>query len=311
MPLHSIVAEKTLLVIAGPTAVGKTAVALGVAEQLETSIISADSRQCYREMRIGTAVPSAEDLARVPHYFIGSHSVHNPVTAAGFEALALAWLAEIFETRDAAVVCGGTGLYIRALCEGLDEMPPVPKETTDAVQAAYNAGGMPWLQAAVEAEDPHFFAHGERENPARMTRALSFVRATGQSILHYRSGAKKARPFRIVKIGLEVPRESLYARINARVDSMMRAGLLKEARSLYSLRHLPPLQTVGYAELFEHFDGKISLAGAVEKIKQHTRNYAKRQMTWFKKDAEVRWMDAEESATRAFILGAVSAAANA
>lgn len=286
---------KTLLVIAGPTAVGKTAVAIEVAERFDTSIVSADSRQCYREMSIGTAKPSAEELARVKHYFVDEFSVQEEVTAARFEKLALGYLNEIFSRADVAVCCGGTGLYIRALCEGLDEMPRVDSVIARAVEEGYKIGGIAWLQARVREEDPRFFAEGEAQNPARLIRALSFVRATGESILAYHSRAKKLRPFRIVKMGLELPRLVLYQRINRRVDAMMAAGLLDEARGLYSLRHLRPLQTVGYAELFAHFDGELSLEDAVGKIKQHTRNYAKRQMTWFKKDGEVQWVDAADA----------------
>lgn len=283
---------KTLLVIAGPTAVGKTAVAIDVVERLGTSIISADSRQCYREMSIGTAKPSAEELARVKHYFVDEFSVKEEVTAARFESLALGYLDEIFSRAEVAVCCGGTGLYIRALCEGLDEMPRVDAAIERAIEEGYKTGGTAWLQARVQEEDPRFFAEGEWQNPARLMRALSFVRATGKSILQFHSGGKKERSFRIIKVGLEFPRAVLYERINKRVDAMMTAGLAEEARSLYPLRHLRPLQTVGYAELFEHFDGKFSLEEAAEKIKQHTRNYAKRQMTWFRKEEGMVWVDA-------------------
>lgn len=287
---------KTLLVVAGPTAVGKTAVAVEVAERFGTAIISADSRQCYREMSIGTAKPSGGELARVKHYFVDAFSVQEEVTAARFESLALGYLDEIFAQSDVAVCCGGTGLYIRALCEGLDEMPRVDTTIERTVEEGYNTAGIAWLQACIEEEDPRFFIEGETQNPARLIRALSFVRATGQSILFFHRGEKKLRPFRIVKIGLELPRPNLYDRINRRVDMMMAAGLLAETRGLYPLRRLRPLQTVGYAELFDHFDGKLSLDEAVYKIKQHTRNYAKRQITWFRKDEEIIWMDMTHAA---------------
>jgi tRNA dimethylallyltransferase len=283
---------KTLLVIAGPTAVGKTAISIDVAEQLNTAIISADSRQCYREMSIGTAKPSVEELARVSHYFVGEFSVREEISAARFERLALSYLDEIFARSDTAICCGGTGLYIRALCEGLDQMPTVDAVVVQAVEEGRRTGGTAWLQARVKEEDPRFFAEGERENPARLQRALEFIRTTGQSILTYQSGIKKERPFRIVKARLELPRTVLYDRINRRVDDMIEAGLPEEVRSLLPLRHLRPLQTVGYAELFEHFDGRMTLEEAVEKIKQHTRNYAKRQMTWFRKEDTMAGIDA-------------------
>lgn len=285
----------TLIVIAGPTASGKTAVALELAKRLHTSIISADSRQCYQGMAIGSAQPSIEEQAAVKHYFINQFPVTEVQTAASFERLALGWLEEIFAQRNTAIVCGGTGLYIRALCEGLDPMPDVDAATIAEVEAAYKSNGLDWLQDALRREDPRFAAEStEWQNPARLLRALSFKRATGQSILDYRSGEKKPRPFRIIKYALDIPREELYARINTRTQLMMEAGLLEEARAMLPYRHLPPLQTVGYAELFDYFDGKCSLEHAVDKIAQHTRNYAKRQITWFKKDADMQWLSAKD-----------------
>lgn len=284
----------TLIVIAGPTASGKTALSIELAKRLQTSIISADSRQCYQGMAIGTAQPSAEELAVVKHYFINQFPATEVQTAASFEKLALGWLEEIFAERDTAIVCGGTGLYIRALCEGLDEMPEVDPSIISLTDAAYKEKGLEWLQESLRKEDPEFAASSaEWENPARLLRALSFKRATGKSILDFRSGKKKERPFRIIKYALDLPREVLYARINERTKQMMEAGLLDEVRALLPYRHLPPLQTVGYAELFDYLDGKCSLEFAVEKIAQHTRNYAKRQITWFKKDPEMQWLRPE------------------
>lgn len=285
--------NKTVYIICGPTAVGKTAIAIGLAQYLNTAIISADSRQCYKEMTIGTAKPAADELQAVKHYFINSHSVVNNLTAADYETLALGYLNEIFAAADTAVVCGGTGLYIKALCEGLDEMPAVNDALAAEVQQQYDAHGITWLQQTVREEDPAFFAIGEVQNPARLLRALTFKRSTGESITSFRKGAAKQRDFNMVKIGLELPREELYNRINHRVDMMMAAGLLDEVKELYPLRKLKNLQTVGYAELFDFIDGQCTLAEAVEKIKQNTRHYAKRQMTWFKKDKEVRWLDAD------------------
>jgi len=245
-------------------------------------------------MTIGTAKPSTEELERVKHYFIDTFSVTEHVTAATFETLALSYLDEIFQSGDTAVVCGGTGLYIKALTEGLDQMPSVDETIENAVNEDYKARGLEWLQQAVRAEDPRFFQAGEVQNPARMLRALSFVRSTGKSILDYRSGNKKVRPFRMIKVALELPRELLYARINTRVEQMMAHGLLDEVRSLAHLQHLKNLQTVGYTELFDHMEGKYDLPAAVEKIAQHTRNYAKRQLTWFRKDEEYVWLRSDD-----------------
>ena len=281
-----------MYVIAGPTAVGKTAIAIALAQQLGTEIISADSRQCYRGMTIGTAKPTPAELASVPHHFIDNLDITTHFTAADYEMFALAAISKIFEMHDAAIVCGGTGLYIRALCSGLDEMPAVATAVVEETEALYEKFGIGWLQQAVASEDPQYYATGEIHNPARMLRALSFIRATGRSITTFRSGAGKPRPFRIIKVALDLPREILYQRINTRVDQMMRNGLLEEVKALLPRRHLKNLNTVGYAELFEYLDGNCTLQEAVEKIKQHTRNYAKRQLTWFRKDNEFTWLDA-------------------
>ena len=279
-------------VICGPTAVGKTAIAIALAKHLRTSIVSADSRQCYTEMSIGTAKPSPEELAEVKHYFINEFPVTESLSAADYEKLALGYLDEIFKTSGTAVVCGGTGLYLKALCEGLDEMPEADEEMSAEIIEQYKLGGMEWLREAVENEDPAFYESSESENPARLIRALIFKRSTGESILEYRTGEKKPRHFQIVKIGIELPREKLCERINKRVDIMMEQGLLDEAKGLYPHKHLKNLQTVGYVELFDYLDGKYSLQEAIAKIKQHTRNYAKRQLTWFRKDQEVKWLNA-------------------
>jgi tRNA dimethylallyltransferase len=287
--------NKTLYVIAGPTASGKTAAAIALAQRLATEIVSADSRQCYREMTVGTAKPSAAELATVRHHFIDEFPVDRALTAADYETIALGYLEHIFATHDTAVLCGGTGLYIQALCHGLDKMPETDPEIVAAVEQGYAAGGVLWLQQELAIADPEFFATGEIQNPARMIRALSFVRTTGTSIMQYRTRSKKQRGFRIVKAGLELPRALLYQRINDRVDQMMAQRLEAEVRALIPFRHLKNLQTVGYAELFAYIDGTCTLAEAVDKIKQHTRNYAKRQMTWFKKDEEMIWFDAGDA----------------
>ncbi len=285
---------KTAYIIAGPTAVGKTAIAIALAKRLGTEIVSADSRQCYREMSVGTAKPTVEELAAVKHHFIDTHSVSTALDAADYETLALGYLQDIFATHDAAVVCGGTGLYIKALCEGLDTMPAVRDEVVRDVNNEYETRGLQWLQHAVMEEDPDFYKEGEIKNPARLLRALIFKRSVGESIVNYRTGEKKKRDFRIVKVGLELSREVLYQHINTRVDKMMEDGLLDEVRNLYSLRSLKNLQTVGYSELFEHIEGLYTLQEAVDKIKQNTRHYAKRQMTWFRKDKEMHWLQADD-----------------
>lgn len=285
---------KTLVVIAGPTAVGKTDIAIRLAQALQTAIISADSRQCYQGMAIGTAQPTVAQRQLVPHYFVDSFPVTQELTAADFEGLALGYLNEIFKERDTAIACGGTGLYLKALTEGLDDMPAADSAINAAVQEAYSEQGLSWLQQQVAEEDPLFYEQGEQQNPARLLRALIFKRSTGQSILQFRTGIRKERPFRILKLGLELPREVLYDRINRRVDEMMAAGFPEEARQLFPRRHLKNLQTVGYTELFDYLEGKISLDAATTLIRQHTRNYAKRQMTWFRKDSELTWFRADD-----------------
>lgn len=286
---------KTIFIITGPTAVGKTALSIQLARHFNTEIISADSRQCYRELNIGVAKPSEAELGSVKHYFINSHSVHDSVNAAAFEQLSLQWANEIFSRHDVAVMVGGTGLYIQAFCKGLDDIPAVsPGIRSDIIQQ-YNEHGLQWLQQKITELDPLFAASGETTNPQRMMRALEVVISTGRSILSFHAADAQPRPFKIVKIGLDMPRPQLYERINERVDKMMEEGLLEEAKELFPYRHLNALQTVGYTELFEHLDEKISLENAVELIKQHTRNYAKRQLTWFRRDEEIIWVTPEKT----------------
>ncbi|MCG2615700.1 tRNA (adenosine(37)-N6)-dimethylallyltransferase MiaA [Terrimonas sp. NA20] len=281
--------KKTVIVVAGPTAVGKTAVAIDLALAFDTSIISADSRQCFRELSIGVARPSEEELRQVHHDFIASHSITEEITAASFEQYSLQKASDIFLTKDIAVLAGGTGLYIKAFCEGLDEVPAVPVEVRARITAQYEAKGMEWLQEQLREKDPAYFEKGEMKNPQRMMRALEVVETTGRSVIDFRTGRSAIRDFNIIKIGLELPREFLYQRINARVDDMIAAGLIEEVESLLPFRSLNALQTVGYAELFASFDNTITLERAIELIKQNTRRYSKRQMTWFKKDPAFTW----------------------
>ncbi len=281
--------KKTVIVVAGPTAVGKTAVAIQLAKHFGTSIISADSRQCYKELNIGVARPSVQELEAVHHYFIASHSIRDEITAAGFEHYALEKTTELFQQHNTVIMVGGTGLYIKAFCEGLDSIPAVDPSVREQIISNYNSKGITWLQEQVQQKDPLFYAHGEIQNPQRMMRALEVVESTGQSVLSFRKGKKAQRDFHIIKIGLELPKEELQQRIHTRVDQMMQAGQLEEVKGLVPYKQLNALQTVGYKELFEYLEEKISLEKAVEQIKTNTRHYAKRQMTWFKKDEEIKW----------------------
>lgn len=288
--------QKTCIVIVGPTAVGKTALAIRVAEYFNTAIISADSRQCYREMTIGVAKPSVEELARVQHYFINSHSIQEEVNAVVFEQYALQAVNQIYAGHEVAVMTGGTGLYVKAFCEGLDDIPPVSLAVRDRITEQYQQQGLSWLQQQVAAHDPLYYSTGEVQNPQRLIRALEVKLATGQSIRSYQQGKKVERGFRIVKIGLELPKEELHRNINQRVDIMMQHGLLEEVRSLLPWRHLNALQTVGYNELFDYLDEKSTLEEAVAAIKTNTRQYAKRQMTWFRKSIDVQWFSPRNEA---------------
>lgn len=293
--------KKTVIVIAGPTAVGKTAVAIAVAKHFNTEIISADSRQCYKELNIGVARPSVDELKMVPHYFIASHSIHEKVNAAAFEKYALEKAAMIFEQHDVLVMVGGTGLYLKAFMEGLDDIPEVPTEVHDRVVEEYTKNGMTWLQQQVEKFDPLFFDIGETKNPQRLMRALEVFRATGKSIISFRKGEKTWRDFDVIKIALEIPKQQLHENINHRVDGMMEHGLAEEVRTLLPYQQLNALQTVGYKELFGHFNGQLSIAEAVELIKKNTRHYAKRQLTWFRKDKEYYWMNPVPGAVISYI----------
>ena len=284
--------QPTVIIIVGPTAVGKTALAIEVANHFNTSIISADSRQCYQELSIGVAKPTATELAAAKHYFIGTHSINEEVNAGVFEKYALDAAAQIFKTNTVAVMVGGTGLYIKSFCEGIDAMPSIDPALRNSIIADYEKMGLAWLQEQVANSDPEYFAQThEKNNPQRLMRALEMVLATGKSITHFQSAQKITRPFNIVKIGLFLPREILNARINSRVDAMMKEGLLQEVSNLLPSAHVNALQTVGYQEIFAQLRGEITLEDAVAQIKQHTRQYAKRQMTWFKKDAAVNWLE--------------------
>lgn len=274
--------NKQCIIIAGPTAAGKTAEAIRLALSLDTEIISADSRQCYRELKIGVARPTAEELATVPHHFIANHSIEENITAAVFEEEALACLEEIFKKHDHAIVCGGTGLYIKALVEGLDEIPQVPAEIRKKIRENMDQGGIKTLRENLLALDPGYAEKGDVNNVNRMMRALEVIVHTGNPIRQYQKGSKAVRDFSVEYRIIQPQREILYERINKRVDGMIELGLEEEVQSLLPYQQSVALQTVGYQEFFDFFAGKISRESAINKIKQHTRNYAKRQMTWFR-----------------------------
>lgn len=280
---------KTVIIIGGPTASGKTGLAIRLAQHFNTAIISADSRQCYQEMSIGVAKPSPEELQLVHHYFINSHSIHQDVNAATYEQYALEAAGSIFRTKDTAIMVGGTGLYIKAFCEGLDDIPAIDPAIRKQLNEGFAVNGLQWLQQQVADQDPLYYSTGEILNPVRLIRALEVKLQTGMSIREFQQQKKVTRNFNIIKIGLDLPKEELHERINLRVDLMMKEGLLEEVKSLYPERHLNALRTVGYSELFDHLDGKISLEEAVEEIKKNTRHYAKRQLTWFRKDSAFEW----------------------
>lgn len=284
-------ATKKVISIAGPTAVGKTSVAIDVAKHFGTEIISADSRQCYKELSIGVARPSDDELKQIPHHFIASHSIQEKVTAATFEDYALEKAGKIFQKNDVVVMVGGTGLYIKAFCEGMDEIPDVPESVRNEIVSLYQQNGLEWLQQEVKTSDPAFYAVGEIKNPHRLMRALEVFKVTGKSILEFRKGKKENRDFDVVKIALQLSKEDLHRNIESRVDKMMEMGLESEVRSLLPYKHLNALQTVGYKELFDYLNKDTDLASAIALIKRNTKQYAKRQITWFKKDSEYNWLE--------------------
>lgn len=284
--------SKTVYIVVGPTAVGKTSFAIALAKALGTEIISADARQCYKEMNIGVARPSADELKAVPHHFIASHSVNENINASFYENWALEKLENLFTRNEAVVMVGGTGLYIKAFCEGLDLIPAIDAEIRENIIAQYEKLGLRWLQKEVSVKDPQYWEKGEQKNPQRLMRALEVMLGTGSSITSFQNKKAVERPFKIVKIGLELPREELYERINARVLTMVEEGLEKEVKSLDAVAHLNALQTVGYSEWKDYFDAKISKEKVIENIQQNTRHYAKRQMTWFKRDPSITWFNA-------------------
>ncbi|MBR3287563.1 MAG: tRNA (adenosine(37)-N6)-dimethylallyltransferase MiaA [Bacteroidales bacterium] len=290
---HVDYSRKHLIIIAGPTAVGKTAYAIRTALEHRTEIISCDSRQMYREMRIGTAVPSPGELAAVPHHFIGNLSVSDYYNASRFETDALQLLDDLFTRHDTVVMCGGSGLYIQALWHGMDEFPEIDPEVRRQVLGILAQEGLPRLRRELKLADPAYYARVDLRNTQRIVRAVETFRQTGRPYSSFLTEHRQIRPFKITGLVLNRPRAILYDRIDRRVDVMMADGLQEEARQLYPYRHLNALQTVGYKELFDYFDGKCTLEQAVTNIKCHTRRYAKRQLSWFARDPEWEWIEME------------------
>lgn len=280
---------KRLLVVVGPTGSGKTDLSIRLARHYGAPILSTDSRQVFRGMPIGTAQPTAEQLRAAEHHFIASHEITDELSCGEYEVQALARLRELFAKHDRVIAVGGSGLYVRALCEGMDELPQADPELRAKLAERLAAEGVGALAEELGRLDPAYYAAVDRSNPARVVRALEVCLQTGRPFSEMRTGRRRERDFEIVKIGVTLPREELYQRIDRRVDAMMAAGLEAEARALYPFRHLNALQTVGYRELFEWFDGRIGREEAVELVKRNSRRYAKRQLTWFRRDAEVRW----------------------
>lgn len=281
---------KKLVIVLGPTAVGKTSYAIRLAKECGSPVISCDSRQLYKEMSIGTAVPSKEELAEVKHYFIQCRSVRDHYTAGLYELDATALAEELFKTHDTLVMCGGSGLYIEAFCNGLDDFPPADPELRASLMERLEKDGLEALRFDLKVLDPESYEVIDIANPQRVVRALEVTIGTGRRFSSYKSGTSKERPFEIEKIGLSMPREALNSRINARVDHMAEAGLVEEVRKLLPMRELTALRTVGYREIFTYLDGKCTLQEALEAVKLDTRHYAKKQMTWFGRDKSIRWV---------------------
>ena len=285
---------KTLIVITGPTAVGKTALCLDLAQHFGIPIINADSRQIYKELKIGTASPTDEQLAKVKHYFVGTLSLNDYYSASLFEQQTMEILEREFAQSDYALMAGGSMMYIDAVCDGIDDIPTVDDVTRETLKSRLANEGLETLVEELRHLDPEYYEIVDKQNPRRVVHGLEICLMTGKTYTSFRKREKKQRPFRIIKIGLNRDREELYNRINLRVDQMMDEGLLDEARNLYPMRHMNALNTVGYKEMFAYLDGKWTLEEAVERIKGNTRRYARKQLTWYKKDEQIRWFHPNE-----------------
>jgi tRNA dimethylallyltransferase len=286
--------SKHLIIIAGPTAVGKTDLAIHLARHFGTEIVNADSRQIFREMVIGTAVPSSDQLAAVKHHLIGHKSIHDHYNASLFETETITLLDRLFAQFNAVIMAGGSGMYIDAVCRGIDDIPTVSQQIRNQLHADYLKMGLAGIQTRLRELDPAYYQIVDQSNPNRILKALEIAEMTGRPYSSFLTGKVKQRNFSTIKIGLNIPRQDLYNRINSRVDGMMAHGLLQEADGLRNFMHLNALNTVGYKELFRFFDGIGSLEEAVDQIKAHTRQYARRQITWFRRDKELRWFQPDE-----------------
>lgn len=288
---------KTLVVLLGPTGVGKTALSLALAERLGSPILSADSRQLYSEIPIGTAAPTKEEQQRVKHYFIGTHQLTDYYSAAQYEMDVMNLTEELFKTHETLLLTGGSMMYIDAVCKGIDDIPTVDDITRRTLLNRYETEGLEPLVSELRLLDPEYYNIVDLKNPKRVIHALEICYMTGRTYTSFRTQTTKVRPFRIIKIGLQRDREDLYERINCRVDQMVKDGLVAEARRVYPYRHLNSLNTVGYKELFAHFDGACTLEFAIEKIKQNSRIYSRKQTTWYRRDKDIHWFhpDDEES----------------
>jgi tRNA dimethylallyltransferase len=284
-----------LIVVAGPTAVGKSKLAVQLAEKFQTVVVNADSRQVYREMSIGTAVPSTDEQKGIPHYLLGHISIHAPYHASHYETDAIELLSDLFKQYEVVILTGGSGLYIDAVCKGIDDIPSVTKDVRTGLNAEYLQVGIQGIRNKLMSVDPAYYQRVDLNNPQRILKALEVYAASGVPYSEFLTGKAKIRDFSIIKIGLNIPREQLHAAINARVELMIHRGLLEEARTLYPFRTLNALNTVGYKELFAAFDKEISVQEAVEQIKGHTRQYARRQLTWFHRDKECQWFHPQDT----------------
>lgn len=286
---------KKVIFIVGPTAIGKTSLSIDIAKKLNTEIISCDSRQFYKELKIGSAPPSVNELAEIKHHFIQNMSVTNEYNAGKFEIDAIKLITELHKEKDVLIVVGGSGLYIDAICKGFDDIPIVEPKLRNQLNNEFKEKGEEWLQNKIQEIDPEFYANCDKNNSQRLLRALEVFKKTNKTISSFKTRKSKSRTFQIIKIGLDTNREILYKRINNRVDKMLEQGLVDEAHSLISYQNLNALQTVGYKELFHYYNNKSTLETAVDQIKQNTRRFAKRQITWFKKDKNITWFEPSQT----------------